>query len=339
MSSNITKKAKGFIISPVESFQQSRGDELSDAIRYFLVALAVFSNFLSFVTVISTGISTGIGDFIAAFIGHLIVYYIILLIVGFIGLFVSGSTIYLVGMLIDDRKSDFDQIIKVLIYSSTPAMLFGWIPVVGGISGFWAIIILALGIRELYRISIARTMVVLFISAINVIAISLVLFMVAAIFIDGNSVVELSVFTAFVVALLALFDGGAYIYCRSRRSQPAERQSLNSSSTFASSSDRQNRPERDDLLFNSISTTSSPMTDTVQRIETRLQKMKAAHPTWMERPEFDSLVKDIQESMTEPSELDDAERLLMQLENRVEQVKQSIDILDRLIDGPDRLRK
>jgi hypothetical protein len=327
---NITKKAKGFITNPVESFRQSREDRLGDVIKYFVVILAIFATFSSFIV----AIGTGVGNEIGYFIGYFVVYFI----AGFIGLFVGGAAIHLIGRIIGGWEEGFGQVLKVLVYSSTPAMLLGWIPVVGVISGLWAIIILILGIRELYRISTVRAVIASFLSAFNAITISIVLLTILVILVGGDDVLGSLVFIVFISALLALFDGGAHICCKSWREPPADWQSP-SPSVFVPSPNRQKHPKEDGLFFDQISTVSSQMTGTLQRIETGLQRMKTAHPTWMERPEFAPLVNNIQENLIDPSKYGDTERLYMQLESRVEQIEQSVNDLDRLIGGLDQLRK
>lgn len=334
MSFNIAKKAKGFITNPVESFRQSREDKPGDVIKYFVVILAIFATFLGFIILIGTEVDYKIGYFTGAIIGC----FIMCISAGSIGLFVGGAAIHLTGMIIGGRKEGFGQILKVLIYSSTPAMLLGWIPVAGAISGLWSIILLILGIRELYRISTARAVIAFFLSAFNAIIIPIVLLVILATLVSGGDVLGFLVFIVFIFALLAFFDGGAYIYCKSWRGPPPDWQSP-SPSVSIPSPNRQKHPKEDGLFFDRIPTASSQTIGTLQRIETGLQRMKTAHPAWMERPEFAPLVENIQENMTDPSKYGDTERLYMQLKNRVGQIEQSVDDLDRLIDDLDRLRK
>jgi hypothetical protein len=325
MPFSIAKRVKGFIINPVESFQQSRDDELGNTIKYFGVILTIFATLLNLIG--------GAGNEFGYFIGYVIVY----IIAGFIGLFVGGVAIHFVGTVIVGRTEGPSQALKTLAYSSTPAMLFGWIPTVGVIFGIWTIIILILGIRELYKISTVNAMIALCLSGFNAITISFILLLIFALLVGDDNVLELLISFVFFLALLFLFDGGAYRYCKSRRELSSDRHFPNPA--LSMSPPGQQKYSRDgDLFFYQSSTVSSQMTGTPQRIETGLQRMKSAHPAWIDRPEFAPFVSNIQENLLEPSSYGDAERLYIQLESRVEQIEHSIDDLDRLIGDLDQLR-
>ncbi len=55
-------------------------------------------------------------------------------------------------------KKGLNQTIKALVYSSTPALLFGWIPVISFIPGMWSLILNIIGIREFQEISTERAL-------------------------------------------------------------------------------------------------------------------------------------------------------------------------------------
>ncbi len=370
MSFNIAKKAKGFITNPVESFRQSREDKPGDVIKYFVVLLTVFATFSSFIR----AIGTGIGNEIGYFIGYFVVYFI----AGFIGLFVSGAAIYIIGRIIGRiiggrieyfSLEYFSQIPKVLIYSSTPVMLLGWIPwcpvagieVVRTISGLWAIIILILGIRELYQILTVDAVMVFFVSSGNAFALSyLLMAFTLALYGDGDDVLRLLQILFYSSPPAMLLDW--ILWCplagikvvETLLFQVARVKALIlfglyltivisldfwESCRTSTTCERQKHPGEDDLFFGRSSTTTSQTTGTLQRIETGLQRMKAVHPVWMERPEFAPLVNNIQENLIDPSKYGDTERLYMQLESQVEQIEQSVNDLDRLIGGLNQLRK
>lgn len=321
MQFSIRRRAKRFIADPVESFRQSREDKLIDAIKYFVVILTIFAVLSSFIG--------GTGNEI----GFSIVFFI----AGFIGLLTGGVSIHFVGTVIIGRTEGLSQALKVLAYSSTPVMLFGWIPVVGVIFGLWTIIILILGIRELYKISTTNATIALCLSGFNAITISFVLLLIFVLLVGDNNVLELLISLVFFLVLLVLFDVGAYRYCKSRRGLPVDRHFPNPALSM-SPPGQQKYSKDDDLFFYQSSAASSQMTGAPQRIETGLQRMKTAHPAWMDRPEFAPFVSNIQENLLEPSNYGDAERLYIQLESRVEQIEHSIDDLDQLIAGLGQLR-
>ena len=62
-----------------------------------------------------------------------------------------------VFVLIVGGEKGFDQTIKAVLYGSTPNLLIGWIPLIGGIiGGIWSLILYMIGIRESHKISNRR---------------------------------------------------------------------------------------------------------------------------------------------------------------------------------------
>lgn len=317
MSFNTVEKAKGFITNPVKSFQQSREDKLDDAIKYFTVILTIFAALWGIITMVNTGVGDGIEYFIGGFIEF------------FIGAFIGGAALQLSLIIIGSEKEGFGLALKVIIYGSTPCMLFGWIPVLGIIAGFWSLVLLILGVRELYRISTARTLTVILLMLINAFFLIVFVLSVFIMIFEDVSVPWFIGGNIFFAAVLALFDGGMYLFCKSWNEPSATQQSA-SPSVPVSSPSPQKHSKEDDLFFDRISRVSLQMTNTLKEIETGLQKMKAAHPAWMGRPEFAPLVLSIEENQADPSKYDETERVYEQLKGQVEFLEQSIRDLDRL---------
>jgi hypothetical protein len=156
MSSNIVEQVKGFLMNPVETFRDAKGDDLGEVLTYFAVILAI-NAVLSGLLIMAgfnptadllgieaeTGIVAGITTIIQVFIS------------GFIGLFILALIIHLFVALIIGGNG-VEQTIKAMAYGATPSMLLGWIPVVNLIGFVWAVILYVIGIRELHDTTTGR---------------------------------------------------------------------------------------------------------------------------------------------------------------------------------------
>ncbi|WOF16946.1 YIP1 family protein [Methanoplanus sp. FWC-SCC4] len=158
---NIIEKAKGFILEPVETFRNSKDDSLSDAFGFFAVLLVLYS--VLFGIMVAAGIDNpfaGIDGFEQlAFTGAFgfVSMFVFSLIGTIVATLIGGLILHLFVYIVGGRKG-LSETIKAVLYSSTPSLLFGWIPVVGIIFGVWSLILEILGIRELHEISTGRSL-------------------------------------------------------------------------------------------------------------------------------------------------------------------------------------
>jgi len=104
----------------------------------------------------------------------------------FAGLFITGSWAHLFVRAFGGRKG-YENTMKAFAYGNTPALMFGWIPLVGPAFSIWALILDIIGIRQLHEIFTGRAVgaVLLGIAALAAIVVLVVL-----------AVVLLMVFTA-----------------------------------------------------------------------------------------------------------------------------------------------
>ena len=165
------EKAKGFLVSPVSTFQEVKGEDLGSVVKYFIVLALVFS-------ILCTIIFAAIGSMITSFmptnmlpfgaaggvVGAVVLF--ITLIVGLIlGLFIGGAILHIFVYIVGGRKG-YAQTVKAIAYGMTPTLLLGWIPVIGIIAGIWALIVEILGIRELHEISTGKAVLAVLLPAI-----------------------------------------------------------------------------------------------------------------------------------------------------------------------------
>ncbi len=154
MINTLIDKAKGFLIAPVEMFQQSRTDEPAAVFTYFVALLlvnAIFSaliaavalNTLSMFAGLNLGIPLPAIVFVAALFG------------GFIFTLVFSAWLHLWVYIFGGRKG-FMQTLNAMIYGHTPRLLFGWIPFIGFIFTLWSLVLNIIGIRELQEIDTVK---------------------------------------------------------------------------------------------------------------------------------------------------------------------------------------
>ena len=155
------EKIKGFLISPVETFQKVENEDLGPVLKYYVILVVIFSilNAIIMGTMLSAmtsmipikmplmGAAGGGLAAVTMFIG-----YLILLIVG---LFIGAAIIHIFVILLGGKKG-YAQTTKALAYGMTPQLLLGWIPFIGIIAGIWALIVEILGIRELQEMSTGK---------------------------------------------------------------------------------------------------------------------------------------------------------------------------------------
>jgi hypothetical protein len=90
--------------------------------------------------------------------------------------FINGAIYHFFGKLVFRlMKSDYKKTYNAAAYSDVPGLLFGWIPVVGGLlSLIWGIIVAIFAFSNQQKISKKRALLVIFIPIIIVISIALV---------------------------------------------------------------------------------------------------------------------------------------------------------------------
>lgn len=160
------EKAKGLLMDPINTFDALKDDSLEEAIKYYVVIIAVYSllSALLFATAMgSLGSMMGLGQLgmmsgVSVGIGGALVIFVMMLVGGLIGVFITGA-IFHIGVYIVGGKNGIEQTIKAVMYGSTPGLLLGWIPIIGGIAGLWSLVLEIVGIRQLQNITTGRAII------------------------------------------------------------------------------------------------------------------------------------------------------------------------------------
>ncbi|MCE5298826.1 MAG: YIP1 family protein [Methanoregulaceae archaeon] len=155
---------KGFLLSPVETFQKVRDTDLGDSLKYYLILLvinAVLSAIVGIAMVSAiwmtfSGLFEQLGLPLPAVAGlGVVLFAILMIIVQFVMVFIIAAWFHLFVYLLGGRKG-YLQTLKAVTFGSTPAMLFGWIPFIGMLANIWSIALEILGIRELQEMTTGK---------------------------------------------------------------------------------------------------------------------------------------------------------------------------------------
>jgi len=151
MIDTIVDKVKGFLLSPVATFQQSKNDEPGIVFTYFAALLlihAILSAIIVAIGIEKMPVYPGMPSGIAI----PVIVFLMALAGGFIVTLIFAAWLHLWVYILGGRKGIM-QTFKAIIYGHTPRLLLGWIPFIGFIFMLWSLVLGILGIRELQEIS------------------------------------------------------------------------------------------------------------------------------------------------------------------------------------------
>ena len=161
MALSIGERIKGFLFSPSETFDASRGDTLGDAFKYFIVILAIYAVLVAILVAVAFSLYAGMfGTLgipampVGAAAGPVVAvaFFVAAVAFGIIGVFISGLWIHIWVYLVGGRNG-VEQTIKAVMYGETPSLILGWIPVINLIAGIWALVVGIIGVRQLHGLS------------------------------------------------------------------------------------------------------------------------------------------------------------------------------------------
>ena len=163
----IIKKVTEFLSEPTRAFETCKEDPLEEAVKYYLLIAAVYSLLFAMITAmiysfiysvvnplinnntilkdnivlkVPNGITETFGDFFMLFILMLI------------SVFIWGAILHVFAYILGGRWN-ISRSIKVAMYSSTPLMLIGWIPVLGIFGWVWAGALNVVGLHQYQDLS------------------------------------------------------------------------------------------------------------------------------------------------------------------------------------------
>jgi len=163
---------KGFFLSPVETFRKVKDTDYRDTLVYFLVLVLINTALsvpimllsLSSMWTVFNGIFNWFGIGTLAGFG-IVIIAVLMIIAAVVLLFIGAAWLHLWVYLFGGRKG-YRETLKALAFGETPALLLGWIPLVGFLAGLWSLALSILGVRELQGISTARALGAVFLAVI-----------------------------------------------------------------------------------------------------------------------------------------------------------------------------
>lgn len=178
MAPGFIDNVKGFLLDPTDTLIAHKNESLGDALRYFIIFLVIYGVMTGVMLGLMmsmigglAGASAGLGPLgvsgLAAIgtLGTIIGTIIFVIIVGVIALFIDGIFLHIFIWIAGGRKG-VSTTLRAVIYSATPSLLFGWIPLIGILAVFWSIALEILAIKELHEISTTRAFIAVFLPAI-----------------------------------------------------------------------------------------------------------------------------------------------------------------------------
>ncbi len=184
MSTGFIDKVKGFLLDPTQTLIAHRDESFGDALHYFISFLVIYGALTGCMLGLAIGMfgglaaaeaglgAIGAGGVAALGILWMVIATIVFIIVfGVIALFIGGIILHICVFIAGGRKG-FTTTIRAAIYSLTPNLIFGWIPLIGFIAWFWSLALEILAIKELHEISTTRAFIAVFLPAILIGALS-----------------------------------------------------------------------------------------------------------------------------------------------------------------------
>ncbi|MDD3621874.1 MAG: Yip1 family protein [Methanofollis sp.] len=153
MWQKIVEKVRGFLTDPVKTYRDARTDDLGTALTYFGVLLAVNLALLCLLGIVGLGLMTGAGTGLIIFVA---IFSAVSGVFGTVILFVLAALVLHLFVRLLIGGNGIEQTVKVLAYAATPALLLGWVPLVGILAWVWSLGLAIVGVRELHETSTGR---------------------------------------------------------------------------------------------------------------------------------------------------------------------------------------
>ncbi|MDD1716413.1 MAG: YIP1 family protein [Methanolinea sp.] len=154
MSLSVPDKIKNILFNPTFAFRKVRDERARDSIQYLLTLTAVYAGMSAVMAALTLfvhpffgGLDPGSDPVTDPFI--FAAGIITILVVTLAIAVVFGLWLHLFVYLLGGRKG-VRQTEKTVIYSLTPTLIMGWIPMIGPlIGGIWSVLIAVIGLKEL----------------------------------------------------------------------------------------------------------------------------------------------------------------------------------------------
>jgi hypothetical protein len=164
----IPDRIRGFLFSPGEAFRKVRSEDLHETGIYFVVITLIYTILSTTIAGIAVSKHPALVLFGLGFgSGNIVLSFAIILALT-LAITVAYAVWLHLWVILICRRRGLSTTIRIVVYHLTPAMLIGWIPVIGAFSGsFWSLVVGLIGIEELHDVSFARALLALLVSIIT----------------------------------------------------------------------------------------------------------------------------------------------------------------------------
>ena len=177
-------RIKEVLSHPMDFFGRLREEGIKSAFVYYLflslfaTIMGVIMHFVYGSALRSVFPSTMFeGAFVGFYTGLIIVASLIGWIIGLGLLFVVVAVLH-VWIKIFKGKKEYSKTCQLYVYSNTPTLLLGWIPVVGFLAQLYSLVLLIVGTHKMHELSLRRSILMYLIP----VAIIIILYFVGAAF-------------------------------------------------------------------------------------------------------------------------------------------------------------
>jgi hypothetical protein len=165
MPDTLFSRIRGMLTRPVGTFREAKDDPQKDVVTYLFI-LFMFSTLMGMLTA-AAGFGPA-GQNRTLDILTLVASVVIIPVLSILGYMLIGLWIHLWVWVFGGRQQSM-RTFNALAYSSTPSLLFGWIPFIGPVFSLWALVLLVPGIRECQDMTMQRAVLVVFFSVLPII--------------------------------------------------------------------------------------------------------------------------------------------------------------------------
>lgn len=149
---DLIEKVKGFLSEPTRAFGASKEEPLEEAVKYYLIIAAVYALLFSIITAIIYSVISSLEIkynpiteplSLSETFSIFFMFFILMLIC----VFIWGALLHVFAYMLGGR-GHISRSIKVAMYSSTPLILLGWIPLLGIFGWIWVGALNVVGLHQ-----------------------------------------------------------------------------------------------------------------------------------------------------------------------------------------------
>jgi hypothetical protein len=157
---NFKNQLKEILMNPIKEYPMLLQISFQKVLSYYILLLIIFSILFSVLGSFVIGFITpelfGYTE-ISRYLGIIsLAFFFFLVLAGFICIFFIGLILHLFIYIFGGREH-VTQTLKIVLFSCTPFLLLGWIPIIGLLTLFWTAVLIIIGIKIAHKITLFRS--------------------------------------------------------------------------------------------------------------------------------------------------------------------------------------